>query len=141
MGNNEVSINLIHIFVFPISRLPRHLENQFCTIFNISDQAKFRKKQYLYSRIKIGRLIYKRVNLYHMITNKLHSISTKMIPIHTFVNAFLNFNPRIHVFSFLNCEQAGVLKTVQHLLGCFGSRENEKTKVCSKLFKTLKLTI
>ena len=73
---------------------------------------------------------------------KLHSISTKVIPIHTFVNAFANFNPRMHILSFLNCAQAGVLKTVQNLfLGCLGSRENVKTKVCIKLFETLKLTI
>ena len=73
---------------------------------------------------------------------KLHTISAKVIPIHTFVNALTNFNPRIHILSFLNCAQAGVLKTVQNLfLGCLGSRENVKTKVCIKLFETLKLTI
>ena len=73
---------------------------------------------------------------------KSHSISTKMIPIHTFVNAFPNYNPRIHILSFSNCASTGVLKTVQNLfLGCLGSRENVKTKVGIKLFKTSKLTI
>ena len=60
--------------------------------------------------IKICGLIYKRDTLYH-IMNELHSISTKVIPIHTFGNAFANFNPRMHILSFLNCAQAGVLKT------------------------------
>ena len=72
----------------------------------------------------------------------IHSISTKAIPSHTFVNAFANFNPRIHILSFLDCAQAGVLKTVQNLfLRCVGSRENVKTKVCIKLFETSILTI
>ena len=43
-------------------------------------------RQYFYSRIKIGGLIYKSITLYHMMT-KLHKISAKVIPIHTFVNA------------------------------------------------------
>ena len=73
---------------------------------------------------------------------KLHLISTKVIPIHTFFNGFTNFNPRIYILSFLNCAQAGVLKTVQNLfLGCNGSQENVKTKVYIKLFETSKLTI
>ena len=73
---------------------------------------------------------------------KLHTILAKVVPIHTFVNPFNNFDPRIHIFSFLNCAQAGVLKTVQNLfLGYLGSRENVKTKVCIKLFDTSKLTI
>ena len=63
---------------------------------------------------------------------KLHSISTKVIPIHTFVNAFANFNPKIHILSFLDCAQAGVLKTVKNLfLRCLGSRENVKQKYTS----------
>ena len=60
---------------------------------------------------------------------KLHSISTKGIQRHTFVNAFANFNPRIHILSVLDCAQAGVLKNVQNLfLMCLGSRENVKQK-------------
>ena len=62
--------------------------------------------------------------------NELHSISTKVIPSHTFVNGFANFNSMIHILSFFGCAQAGVLKTVQNLfLKCLGSRENVKTKV------------
>ena len=73
---------------------------------------------------------------------KLHSISTKVIPSHTFINAITNFNPRIHILSFLDCAQAGVLKTVQNLfLKCVGSRENVKTKVCIRLVETSILTI
>ena len=136
MGKIEVSIKLMRTSVFPISRLPRHLKRLFCTIYNTQDQEKFRKKQYFYSRIKICGLIYKRVTLYHIMT-KLHSISTKVIPIHTFVNVFANFNPRIHILSFLDSAQAGVLKTAQNLfLKCLGSRENVKTKVCIKLLGT-----
>ena len=43
MGNNEISIDLMHTFVFTISRLPRHLERLFSTIFNTPEQAKIRK--------------------------------------------------------------------------------------------------
>ena len=54
---------------------------------------------------------------------KLHLISTKVIPIYTFVNAFANFNPRIHILSFLDSAQAGVLKTAQNLfLKCLGNK-------------------
>ena len=44
---------------------------------------------------------------------KLHSMSTKGIQRHTFVNAFANFNPRIHILSVLDCAQAGVFKNVK----------------------------
>ena len=56
--------------------------------------------------------MYKSVTLYCIMT-KLHSISTKVIPIHAFVIAFAKSNPRIHILKFFNCAQAGVLKTVQ----------------------------
>ena len=82
----------------------------------------------------MGRLITKRVTLSHIMT-KLLSISTRIIPFHTFVHVFPNFNPRIHNLSFLNCAQSGVLKTVQNLfLGCNGSRENVKNKSVHQIF-------
>ena len=60
---------------------------------------------------------------------RFHSISTKGIPIHTFVDEFANFNPRIHILSFLDCAQDGVSKTVLNpFLMCLGSRENVKTE-------------
>ena len=36
---------------------------------------------------------------------KLHSISTKVIPRHIFVNEFANFNPIIHILLFLDSAQ------------------------------------
>ena len=109
--------------------------------FQYPRSSKIEKKQCFYSRIKIGGLIYKIITLYHIMT-KLHTISAKVIPIHTFVNAFTNFNPRIHILSFFDCGQTGVLKTVQNLfLGGLGSREKVKTKVCIISFETSKLTI
>ena len=67
--------------------------------------------------------MYKRVTLYHIMT-KLHTISTKGIQRHTFVNAFANFNPRIYILSFFNWAQTGVFKTVRtQFLGHLGSRE------------------
>ena len=65
--------------------------------FLTSQIRKNLEKTICFSRIKIGRLIYKRVPLYHIMT-RLHSISTKVIPIHIFVNGFANFNPRINRF-------------------------------------------
>ena len=63
---------------------------------------------------------------------KLHTISTKGIQRHTFVNAFANFNPRVPFLSVLDCAQAGVLKNVQNLfLRYLGSRENVKQKYTS----------
>ena len=99
-------------------------------------------KQYLrelfYSRIKIGRLIYKRPTLSHTMT-RFHSISTKGIPIHTFVDEFANFNPRIHILSFLDCAQAGVLITVQSpFLRCLGSHENVNNKSVHQIIWNLK---
>ena len=65
-----------------------------------------------------------------------------MIPIHTFVNAFPYFNPRIHILTFLNWSHAWMLETVQNLFsGGHGIQENVRAKVCIKLFETSKLTI
>ena len=73
---------------------------------------------------------------------KLHSISTEVIPSHTFVNAFASFNSTIHILLFLDCAQAGVLKTVNnHFLRCLGGRENLKTKIGIKIVETSILTI
>ena len=86
-------------------------------------------------------MIYKRITLHHIMT-KLHSVSTKVLPIYTFINAFTNFNHRMHILSFLDCAQAGVLKTVQNLfLRCVESRENVKIKVGIKLVEISILTI
>ena len=99
------------------------------------------KNNFFYSRIKIGGLMYKRVTLWH-IRNKLHSISTKVIPSHTFVNAFADFNSRIKILIFLESPQSWLLKIVQtHFLRFLGSLEFAKTKGWIKLVGTSILII
>ena len=164
MVNNEFSINLIHTFIFPISRLPWHLDKKFYTVFHNPAQAKF-KKNILES--KLAYWYTKKVPLYYI---RLHSISIKVNQIlgclgswenvktkacsklfstskktfqiwhyhYIFIISFSNFNPRIKILLTLDSAKAGLLKNVQnHILRCFGSREIEETKVGTFFLNTL----
>ena len=67
---------------------------------------------------------------------KLHSISTKVMPSHNFINVFTNLDPKIQIFLFLDSAQAWLLKNVHpHFLGCFRSWENVKKKFASYWLK------
>ena len=107
MRNNEVSIDLMHNFIgqFSASKTPWKI-----VLYNFQHprSSNLEKAIYLFQD-QNSLIVIKKVTLYHLMT-KSHSISTKMIPIHTFVNAFPNFNPRMHILSFLNCASTGGVK-------------------------------
>ena len=57
----------------------------------------------------------------------LHSILTILIPSHTFLNAFANFDPKITLSLFLDSAQSGILKTIQNNISwCLVSQKLKK---------------
>ena len=92
--------------------------------FQHSSLCKIKKLLYLYSRCKIGIMIYKRFPLCHLLTN-LHSISTKV-----------NVDPRMMILLFWD-----IKKSTKPLFKVSWKPRNWKNKMCVKVVETSKLTI